>query len=189
MSIEANEYWESRKDSLYYQAVRILTSHLGARAQTLADVGSAGCPYVDWFDWIPERTSIDLRNPYKAHGVRSITADFLKWEPDKVYDVVTCLQVLEHIPDAGAFAQKLLSMSKILIVSVPFKWKPGGNSSHVHDPVDVAKMRSWFQREPNFSYRITEVLTDSPRLIQVYERDHTDQWNSVKKWRRIRGVE
>jgi len=181
----AEEYWEKRKNSLYFQAIRILVSKLGANAGSIIDVGSASCPYLDWYDWIPQRTSLDLRNPYQSSTVHGIKANFLDWTTDRTYDIATCLQVLEHIPDAQSFAQKILAISNIAIVSVPYKWKPGRNSSHVHDPVDEKKMLSWFGREPNFTYQITEVESGSPRLIQVYERESATKWRSLAQRRRL----
>ena len=162
-------YWNSRKNYVYYQVARILTERLGADCKSLIDVGSSGCPYIDWFPFIPERTSLDLRNPYEAEGIVSIKADFLTWEPQRRYDLVTCMQVLEHVPDAAGFAQKLLSIGDIVIVSVPYKWAAGSSKVHVHDPVDEKKMQRWFGRAPNFSYVCQEVQAPIKRLINVYE--------------------
>lgn len=175
-SAAVNEYWESRKNSVYYQVARILTEQLGVGRRSLIDVGSAGCPYLDWFQSIPERTSLDLNEPYRAEGTVAIKADFLAWEPDRRYDLVTCMQVLEHVPDATGFARKLLSTGDVVIVSVPYKWRAGQCKDHVHDPVDELKMRTWFGRDPNFSYLCREVHAPVERLIQVYE-------SGVSKWR------
>jgi 2-polyprenyl-3-methyl-5-hydroxy-6-metoxy-1,4-benzoquinol methylase len=82
---------------------------------------------------------------------------------------VTCFQVLEHVPDPAAFARKLKELGRVLIVSVPYKWEKGKCKSHLHDPVDEAKMLAWFEREPDFSYIATE-LKKVTRLIQVYEQ-------------------
>lgn len=177
----STEYWNARSHSIYLYAVTELVRGLGNDARSIIDIGSAACPYIDWFEWIPQRTSLDLRKPYTSPTVVGIKSDFLVWEPDHLYDIATCLQVLEHIPDARSFAQKILSISRIAIVSVPYKWKPGRNTSHVHDPVDEEKMRTWFEREPNFSYQITEIVSGSPRLIQVYERESTIRWKSLSK--------
>ena len=95
------------------------------------------------------------------------------WQADRLFDIVTCLQVIEHIPRADLFAQKLLSTGKIVIVSVPYKWAAdpvSSHNSHVHDPVDEDKMKSWFGREPNFEFICREAVLPSRRLIQVYER-------------------
>jgi hypothetical protein len=181
---EANRYWEDRKDILYYQVARVLTSHLSKKAGSIIDIGSAGCPYLDWFDHIPKRTSLDLKRPYNANGVTSVTSDFLTWEPDQAYDVVTCFQVLEHVPDAEAFAQKLLHIGGIVVVSVPYKWEKGRTKSHVQDPVDEEKMLSWFHRKPNFEYVCREVVAPVDRLIQVYDVIE-EPWAAINRRSRL----
>lgn len=174
----AADYWEKRKDTLYYQVFRVLTQGLSIKANSMIDIGSGGCPYLDWFPNVPNRASLDIERPYTAPDIESITADFLNWQPSGTYDLVTCLQVLEHISDAGAFAQKLLSIGSIVVVSVPYKWRAGKTEGHVHDPVDEEKMKQWFQREPNFSYICREVAADKRRLIHVYERNDV-RWRSL----------
>ncbi|WP_019962201.1 methyltransferase domain-containing protein [Woodsholea maritima] len=181
-------YWAGRSESIYLYSVRQLVEGLGKDCKTMVDIGSAGCPYLDWFDWIPQKTSLDMARPYRGEGIKSVQADFMQWESNEVYDIGTCLQVLEHVPLAEEFAQKLLQRCKILVVSVPYKWKFGRNNTHVHDPVDEEKMRSWFGRRPNFSVMISEVKSDAPRLIQVYEQDWDKHWASLKQRERLRNV-
>jgi hypothetical protein len=172
-------YWEARKNFVYYQVVRIIATQLAEGAKSVLDVGSAECPNLEWFPDAEQRTSLDLRKPYVASGIKSVKSNYLSWEVDQQYDLVLCLQVLEHVPDAGAFAQKLLASGKIVVASVPYKWHGGGVSTHVHDPVDEAKMLQWFGREPNFSYICTEISTGAKRLICVYDA-------MPQKWRSLR---
>jgi hypothetical protein len=170
------QYWERRQNLLYYNVVRVLAQALSKDARSILDVGSAACPYLDWFPHVAERVSVDLNHPYDGPGVVAIKGDFLTWQPQQSFDVVTCLQVLEHVPRADLFATKLLSAGTIVIVSVPYRWGKGRTGSHIHDPVDREKLRGWFGREPNFEFMCKEVSGHSPRLIQVYER------NSIR-WR------
>ena len=118
-------YWERRQELVYYQVVRFLVNGLSKDAKSILDVGSAGLPFLDWFPHVPEKVSVDMRNPYKGAGVSGFTADFLTWEAGRRFDIVTCLQVLEHVPAADLFARKLLTMSDIVVVSVPFEWCEG----------------------------------------------------------------
>ncbi len=180
MSLLENKYWGARSSSIYLYTVRELVTHLAKEAQSLIDVGSAGCPYLDWYDWIPNRTSLDMDLPYVSAGIDSVKSNFLKWSKDRDYDVCTCLQVLEHVPQVEDFAQKLLETANVLIVSVPYKWTYGNNKSHVHDPVDEIKMLSWFGKPPNFSIIVREVFTDSRRLVNVYERGDFSKWSSLR---------
>jgi hypothetical protein len=176
---EVARYWETRQDLLYYQVVRVLARGLSNEAASILDVGSAACPYLDWFPHIEERVSVDLKHPYDGPGVIPVRADFLEWQPEHAFDLVTCLQVLEHVPRADLFAKRLLAAGSIVVISVPYKWYQGRMGSHVHDPVDQEKLRDWFGREPNFEYLCKEVVGDSRRLIQVYER-HGVRWRDLK---------
>ena len=168
-ALHRNVYWDGRQDLLYYQVVRQLVEGLGSDAESMLDVGSGACPYLGWFPHIPVRTSLDFEHPYEGPGIRAIRADFLRWQADRAFDIVTCLQVLEHVEQPAAFARKFFTGGSTVIVSVPHAWPPGSIDGHRHDPVTERKMRSWFGREPNFSYVCREVVTHSDRLIQVYE--------------------
>ncbi|EMI21548.1 hypothetical protein RMSM_01527 [Rhodopirellula maiorica SM1] len=70
--------------------------------------------------------------------------------PESRFDVVTCCQVIEHLPDEAipAFVAKLEAVAETLIVSVPFMWPKGMCKYHRQDPVDEEKFRGWFSRQP-----------------------------------------
>jgi hypothetical protein len=162
-------YWERRANSHYLAAVRRLVGEGGADVESILDVGSNGCAYLDWFDWVPRRVSLDLKRPYTGDGVESVKADFLTWEPRERFDIVLCLQVLEHIPDAASFAQRLLAVARRhVIVSVPYKWRAGRIPDHVHDPVDEVKVLQWFGRAPDCAMIVCE-QGRLERLISCYE--------------------
>lgn len=162
-------YWSRRENSNYLREIRYIINLIGNNANSMIDVGSNGCPYLDWFAWIPERYSIDLRNPYQAPGVVHVKTDFLKYNPGKKFDILTCLQVIEDVRNARAFCQKLLKTGRVLVVSVPYKWQAGRTKGHIHDPVDLEKMNHWFGREPNYYQFITEPGSPLRRLICVYD--------------------
>jgi len=178
--------WEAHYNSLvYYHVVRVLVGHIGARAKSLIDVGSAGYPYLDWFPHVGRRVSLDLKQPFVAPGIESITTDFLKFETDEVFDIATCFQVMEHVRDPKGFAQKLLKLGKTVVVSVPYKWEKGWAKTHIQDPVDEEKLLSWFGRKPNFEYICREIRINRPRIIQVYERNK-DWWQYTGDRNRMR---
>lgn len=54
------------------------------------------------------------------------------WDaPDKTFDVVTMLEVMEHIPDTVAVVKNAIRLAKnYIIVSVPSK--PDDNPEHIH---------------------------------------------------------
>jgi hypothetical protein len=166
LGAEAPDYWQSRRDAVYLQRVAKLVQSVGCDARSILDVGSNRCPYLDWFEWIPRRVSVDLQAPYFSPTVEGIKADFLTWQAGEKFDLCLCLQVLEHVPDAGAFSRKLLASANRVIVSVPYLWS-GSCKYHVHDPVDDAKIAAWFEREPDVSIVVTEIPTkDNPRGVR-----------------------
>jgi len=185
--LERNPYWDARHNLLYYQVVRQLIDGLAENAESMLDVGSHGCPYLDWYRQIPVRVSIDLEQPFSGAGITSVRADFLRSQLDRRFDIITCLQVLEHVSEPTAFARKLLATGQTVIVSVPHAWPPGSVGGHLHDPVTARKMRKWFGREPNFSYICHEVLTRSDRLIQVYEPGDII-WSNLAKRAKLRAA-
>ena len=176
----AEQYWRKRKDLVYLHVVRTLMDGLAISASSAIDIGSNGCPYITWLPDHVSKASLDLRRPYVGDGVESIKANFLKWDPPHRYDLVMCLQVLEHVPDVVPFCKKLLDISNVLVVSVPYKWPKNHSLNHIHDPVDEKKMRQWFGFEPNFSYVATEVISKTSRLIQVFDLQVPQRWNSLK---------
>ncbi|TWI02974.1 hypothetical protein IP90_02076 [Luteimonas cucumeris] len=177
---KAAKYWEARKDLVYYQVVRIIVAGMSCDTRTMLDVGSGNCPYLEWFPQVPERTSLDMRSPYMSDSVQGVKANFLAWTPKERFGLVSCLQVLEHVPDATAFAQKLLDVSDALVISVPYRWPFGKTKSHVQDPVDEEKLFAWFKREPNYQYLCQEISADVKRLVQVYDR-FPEKWNSLSQ--------
>lgn len=165
---DTESYWAARRDAVYLRIVRDICDTIAGRAETVLDVGSNGTPILEWRRRGARRlVSIDLRNPYVAEGVESITHDFLSYPIAEPFDLVTCLQVLEHVPDAATFAQKLLAAGKIVVVSVPYKWPKGACSYHIHDPVDEHTMQSWFGKPPT-SQHIAREPQGVCRLVQVY---------------------
>ena len=172
-------YWEKRMDRLYYQYVDYIVRTLGHDAQSMIDVGTASCPYLEWFDWIPERVSFDMATPYQSENVVGIQGNFMEFDFEREYDILTCLQVLEHVPNAWKFARKLLEISKTVVVSVPYKWGADAVSDHIHDPIDGKKLRRWMGRKPNYSIIVQEPFRVPRRLIAVYDRD-PNKWYGRK---------
>ncbi len=164
-------YWRRRKDAIYLFATRQICRRFCESPSSVIDVGSNRTPTLEWHRRTASHlVSLDLRRPYVASGVESLTCDFFQYRPSRSFDLVTCFQVLEHVPDPAPFAKKLIELGKVIVVSVPYKWKKGKCRYHLHDPVDQAKMLDWFGREPDFSY-VARELNKVARLIHVYKND------------------
>lgn len=97
-------YWRKRGDMMYYRYLDYILRSVGAKSGSLIDVGSGNCPYLDWWDWIPERVSVDIRVPYESEGVKGIQGDIFEMSFEKPFDICTCFQVFEHVPEAERFA-------------------------------------------------------------------------------------
>jgi hypothetical protein len=158
-------YWQDRKTYKYYQKVIEIISKY-TECDSIIDIGGRDTEILKDLP-MKEKVCLDINKLPENEGVRTIKCDFYKWTPDKKYDIVTCLQVLEHLDDPKSFAKKLLELgNKVVIISVPYKWPKGFCKHHVQDPVDEDKILSWTEKTCDESYIIED---DSvKRIICVY---------------------
>ena len=117
----------------------------GGQCQTLLDVGSGRGVFLfpllrDFPDL--EVTSLDIL-PHRVEllqclhdggigNLHPLQANICTWDaPDKSFDVVTMLEVMEHIPDTEAVVRNAIRLARnYVIVSVPSK--PDDNPEHIH---------------------------------------------------------
>jgi hypothetical protein len=156
---------------VYYQYFRFMVRCLANDARSMIDVGSGNAPYLEWFDWIPERVSVDLKTPYRSDAVRGIEGNIFDLNFDQPFDLCSCMQVLEHVPEPEPFARRLLELGRILLISVPYKWPAGSSRQHVNDPVDLASVTRWFGREPNYNLVVREPFLGrkGARLFAIFD--------------------
>ena len=165
-----SNYWTGRHGLAYYRVAVDFVRRYAPDARRLLDVGggvSRGCQYLQWLPQL-QRTSVELPDSgsQQLHPVRVVKADFLDWDVDGPYDVVMCLQVLEHVPQVEAFTVKLFDCAPTVVISVPYRWPAGRTACHVHDPVDEAKLHGWTKRQPLESRIIGQ---STQRLVCVYQ--------------------
>jgi hypothetical protein len=167
---KTGKYWRKRTDLLYYEYFRYFVRCLAHDATSMLDVGSGNAPYLEWFDWIPERVSVDLKVPYQSENVRGVTGNILDLDLPR-HDLCTCLQVLEHVPEPGPFARKLLTLGNLLLVSVPHKWPKGAVKTHINDPVTLNDLVRWFEVEPNYHLIVQEpfLRRKGARLFAIFD--------------------
>lgn len=88
---------------------------------------------VTSLDILPHR--VELLQCLQDGGIANLhplQADICTWDaPDKSFDVVTMLEVMEHIPDTEAVVRNAIRLARnYVIVSVPSK--PDDNPEHIH---------------------------------------------------------
>jgi hypothetical protein len=168
---ESGAYWRRRSDMLYYQYFSYIVRCIGPDAASMVDVGSGNAPYLEWFDWIPRRVSVDLEVPYRSERVEGIAGDIRSLRFDEVFDICSCMQVLEHVPEPAPFSRRLMELGRMVLVSVPYKWPEGSNPGHVNDPVDLEKVAGWFGRKPNYHLVVREPFAGrkGARMFALYD--------------------
>jgi hypothetical protein len=156
---------------IYYRYLDLIVRGVAGKCHSLIDVGSSNTQVIEAFDWIEELVALDIRAPHSSERVRGIEMDFFQYTPEKRFDIALCCEVLEHIPDAGAFAKHLFDVADRVLISVPYRWPEGSSKQHIHDPVDLKKLGEWTGREPAYHIVVTEPLCRSGkcrRLIAYY---------------------
>lgn len=117
----------------------------GVQPESLLDVGSGRgaflFPFLREFPEVPV-TAVDLL-PHRVEllaavakgGISRLTAlrqDICAWDaPDGSFDVVTLLEVLEHIPEVERAVEAAVRLARrYVVVTVPSK--PDNNPEHIH---------------------------------------------------------
>lgn len=177
---ESGSYWRNRSDLIYYRYIEYIMRVVARDSTSMVDVGSGNSPYLEWFDWINDKRSVDIRVPYQSDTVQGIQGDIHELSFDKKFDLCTCFQVLEHVPDATNFARRLQELADTVIVSVPYKWPRNSTKGHVHDPVTYEKLTAWMGREANYQIIAREPFRNQKheRLIAVYATDLARRYGS-----------
>ena len=181
--IADDRYWQSRSNMLYYKYFNSIVRDIGSSAKSIIDVGTGRLPYLEWFDWIPDKVAVDILPPYSSETVKGIDGDIFELSFPTKFDLCTCMQVLEHIPDAGSFARRLMEIGHVVLMSVPHKWPAGATHGHVHDPVTIAKVTGWFGRAPNYQLIVREPFRrrGAARLLAVYDvANPTRRFSEIK---------
>ena len=160
----SSKYFESRKDLKYYKKIQEILRELSF--SSIIDIGSRKSPVFETLNKDIYAISLDKDLVYEDKD-NFICADFNTWIPNRKYDVVLCLQVLEHLDDPFKFTQKLFDTGNIIIISVPYKWKKGLCKEHVQDPVDETLIKQWTMRMPSQQFIIKE-NNNVERIICCY---------------------
>lgn len=164
--IRVPSYWESRRDLRYYGEVVLLARAHVPAGRSVLDVGANETEVLERLEWFERRVALDVNEIPSRAGVETVAADFNEFEPAERFDLVLCLQVLEHLDRPGPFARKVLAAGRTTIISVPHEWPGWVTDEHVHDPVDESKLRAWTGRDPTETSIIEDLGME--RLIAAY---------------------
>jgi hypothetical protein len=158
-------YWKPREHLEYYAVVRQMLESFGALG-SIADVGCADTPVATWGDF-DCRYSVDRRERPVLSGVLQIVGS---WPGCAallpVVDVVTCLQVLEHLDEPEPFCAALFTAAREgVILSVPWEWRAGIEPGHKQDPVGDSRLWEWTGRRP----AVKKIVGKPARGVLLYE--------------------
>lgn len=134
-----------KKKDLLPRVRSVLGFLMGIQPESLLDVGSGRgvflFPFLTAFphtqvtsvDLLPHR--VEMMQSIAQGGVDNLKAigrDICTWEGDENrFDVVTLLEVLEHIPNVQAAVNNAVRLAKgYVVVTVPSK--PDNNPEHIH---------------------------------------------------------
>lgn len=143
---KGTSYARRRSHCKYYPAVVRFARQHAPGAETVLEVGPYDTDTLLQLDWIADRTAVDIIRKPRLPRTKNIRADFMTCHPEKKFDLVLCLQVLEHLNEPGPFAHKLLETGHVVIISVPYLWPEHACPAQVQDPVDEEKLLAWTGR-------------------------------------------
>lgn len=122
------------------------------RCASILDVGCKSLDFVDMVgDQYTRKLQIDhykpttIIDPLGQH-FRQLSCGQFIWDDFVPFDVVVCMEVLEHVEPnkRRKFAEKLLSVaSKYLLISIPYNWKKD-NEVHPHTGYNESNIMEWF---------------------------------------------
>jgi SAM-dependent methyltransferase len=164
--LRLTNYWGQRQHFQYYKEVERLARMYAPTGGSVLDVGAADTELLHRLNWFAHRVALDRRPPCPSPNVERVVSDFMDYRPSTRFDLVLCLQVLEHLEDPEAFARKLLATGRRVIISVPYRWPAGLSPNHVHDPVDEAMLNRWAGRTPVETHVVRD---ERERLVAVFQ--------------------
>lgn len=145
-------YYANRQYKEYYSVVRRIVAELQAKEQldSILDVGPADVPLVTEFG-ISDCTVLEPQFARLFDGCEWLRGDVCSFDFGRKFDVVLCLQCLEHILDIDAACANLFkSAAKYLVVSLPWQWGKGWEKGHIHDPVTMAWIEQHLGKPTSF---------------------------------------
>jgi hypothetical protein len=122
-----DDYWEARGDAVGLDSMRWrIAADLIPDGATVLDVGSGSCEFATYLTSQKPGGSVTTADVAeravqlaRQAGFTSFQLDLCTGTIEENYDYITCLEVLEHIPESERALAALGAASRHLIVSVP----------------------------------------------------------------------
>jgi len=117
------KFHDARKDIVSSRINKIL--HILSDRSSIFDIGSgAGTMAMHMKAFTSDIECLEIAdtlvNESRRLGFKTHQVDFLKFSPNKKFDLVTCYHVLEHVKDLNAFLDNLDKISsKYVVFEVP----------------------------------------------------------------------
>lgn len=144
-------YWGPRSEWNYYKKVKYWLDEYSP-LESFCDVGGWDTPVCTWGEF-DRRVNVNLGEVHdRIEGIEYVIQDFMEYDPEEKFDIVSCLQVLEHLDDETVvpFTRKLLSQAKVAtIITVPHMWPEDFEIYHKQDPISIGKLIGWAGRVPD----------------------------------------
>jgi len=173
MNVNTTEYWNAKfritKQFRFYPFKRLLP-FLPEEGKML----DVGCALGEFCSIIKNNTSIDIEGldfSFEAihkipKDIRAWCCDFLENEfVDKSFDIISCVEVLEHIENYKEWIKELKRLSNIILISVPAYDDTQSYAEHINyfTPEDL---KSLFK-----PYKIVNSGMINEYTVMVFEND------------------
>lgn len=121
--------------------------------------------------------SQNVRLPDKNCYVKYIQSDFLDFDIDKVYDMVSCISVLEHVRNDTIFFEKLLQYVKPDgILYITFDYHPSGKKFYNDDShlrtYNIKNIKNFIEIARNKAFEVYGEFAD-----YTYHGNHVFDYN------------
>lgn len=142
-------YCHFRKDFRYYRETAHIAKELYEKPSgRVIDIGTKDIMITLQMFRGFEKTALDNdfpTNMKRKSDIIYISQDLFEFNPSKLYDIVLCQQMLEHMNSPKSAFMKVKSLClDTLVISVPY----GSWHKSVHDPIDEEKVFTWTNMIP-----------------------------------------
>jgi hypothetical protein len=158
------DYWNSSYKKRWVYMEPIIQKIKQLNPTTAIEIGTAGISLMNFSD------SMDIKEKYVGNKhTESYVFDIREtpWNiPNKKYDILVALQVLEHLsPNQSEVFKEIKRISKQAIITLPYLWVCK-NPKDRHHNVDDQKIAEWTNHEEPHTKEIW--TANNKKRIELY---------------------